>query len=440
MKKIFLVLLILLAVAEVSLAQNAPISTIGSANGCPGSTVNVPITVTGFTAIGTMDLYVNYNPAMVTYTSFTSNSGLGFLVSIGDVPSSTLKRVLISFTTTNFSTGSTLANGSILITLHFNVISGASVIGFNNTEFDCEFSNVSLTLLNDSPTSTYYINGAVNASPLPGTGSISGPASVAPGSNGLIYSTTSIPNASSYTWTVPSGFTITAGNGTSSITVNATPSAVSGNVTVKGTNTCGNGPTASYPVSTGKQLNITVFPEGLFNGTGLNKTQGISGDQYTGTIADKVTVKLHSSTDYNTVVYTLTNVNISTSGNITESISSSYNGTYYISVTHRNSIQVVSSSPVSFASNSISYNFSTSASQAYGNNQKQVGASWVMFTGDVNQDGCVDGLDIISVDNKAASSPSGYQVEDLNGNGTVNITDINLLQTNATAFVKSIHP
>jgi hypothetical protein len=440
MKKIYILLFIIVFAAQASFAQNAPISTIGTVSGCPGSTVNVPITVTGFTGIGTMDLYINYNPAMVTYNSFTANSGLNFFVSIGDVPSSTLKRVLISFATTNFNIGSTLANGSTLITLHFSLIAGSSVIGFNNTEFDCEWTKADLDYLNDQPTSTYYINGAVNASPLPGTGSISGLSSVAPGTNGLTYSTTSIPNATSYNWSVPSGFTITAGNGTSSITVNATLSATSGNVTVKGVNTCGDGPIASYPVSTGKQLSITVFPEGLFNGSGLNKTQGASGDQYTGTIADKVTVKLHSSADFNNVVYTLTNVNLSTSGTITESLSSSYNGSYYLSVTHRNSIQVVSSSPVSFASSTISYNFSTSASQAYGNNQKQVGSSWVMFTGDVNQDGCVDGLDFISVDNKAASSPAGYQIEDLNGNGTVNITDINLLQSNATNFVKLLHP
>jgi hypothetical protein len=348
--------------------------------------------------------------------------------------------VLVSFTTVSFGTGSTLASGSTLITLQFNLISGSTAVAFNNTELDCEFANANLEPLNDSPTSTYYINGAINATPLPGLGSISGPSAVAPGTNGLVYSTTAIANASSYSWTVPSGFTIVSGNGTASINVNATLSATSGNVTVKGTNSCGEGPQASYPVSTGKQLTVTCFPEGLYNGTGLNKAQGISGSQYPGSVADKVTLKLHSASNYNTIVLSIPDVDLSTSGVVSATVSASYNGSYYISIHHRNSIETVSAAPVSFSSSTISYNFTSGAAMAYGNNQKQSGSFWVMYAGDVNQDGCIDGLDLISVDNQAASSPTGYQVQDLNGNGTVNLVDVNLLQANATAFVKAVHP
>jgi len=75
---------------------------------------------------------------------------------------------------------------------------------------------------------------------------------VCAGQNGVGYSTTPVLNASSYTWTVPAGATIATGAGTTSITVNYGPTATSGNVTVAGTNMCGNGP--------GSTLAVTVNP------------------------------------------------------------------------------------------------------------------------------------------------------------------------------------
>ena len=56
-------------------------------------------------------------------------------------------------------------------------------------------------------------------------------------------------NATSYTWTLPPGATIATGSGTTSITVNFSPSAISGNITVAGTNDCGNGTPSSLPVT-----------------------------------------------------------------------------------------------------------------------------------------------------------------------------------------------
>ena len=60
-----------------------------------------------------------------------------------------------------------------------------------------------------------------------------------------------ITNATSYVWTVPAGATITYGSATNSIVVSFGSSPASGIITVKGTNTCGNG--ALSP-----NLNVTV--------------------------------------------------------------------------------------------------------------------------------------------------------------------------------------
>ncbi|MEI7662297.1 MAG: T9SS type A sorting domain-containing protein [Bacteroidota bacterium] len=80
-------------------------------------------------------------------------------------------------------------------------------------------------------------------------GAITGPASVCQGQTGVVYSVPAITNATSYTWTVPTGGSITAGAGTNSITVSYSPTAVSGNVTVTGTNSCATGPTGSLAVT-----------------------------------------------------------------------------------------------------------------------------------------------------------------------------------------------
>ncbi len=55
------------------------------------------------------------------------------------------------------------------------------------------------------------------------------------------YSIAAVPEATSYTWTVPTGLTITAGQNTTSITVSVAAGTVNGNVTITATNSCGSG-------------------------------------------------------------------------------------------------------------------------------------------------------------------------------------------------------
>ena len=53
------------------------------------------------------------------------------------------------------------------------------------------------------------------------------------------YSISAVTGATSYTWTVPTGVSITSGQGTTSVTLNVTGSFTSGNITVKAVNDCG---------------------------------------------------------------------------------------------------------------------------------------------------------------------------------------------------------
>ena len=87
-------------------------------------------------------------------------------------------------------------------------------------------------------------------------GTMSGAADVCLGSGGYVYSVATIANATGYTWMLPIGATIVAGSNTNSITVDFSASAVSGAITVTGTNVCGDG-----PVSPDFEVTANAIPE-----------------------------------------------------------------------------------------------------------------------------------------------------------------------------------
>jgi len=103
---------------------------------------------------------------------------------------------------------------------------------------------------------------AITVNPLPASaGIISGTATVCKGQNSVSYTIPAITNATSYIWTLPTGATGTST--TSSITLNYGTSAVSGNITVKGNNTCGNGAASSLAIT----VNSLPVNAGTISGT-----------------------------------------------------------------------------------------------------------------------------------------------------------------------------
>ena len=83
-------------------------------------------------------------------------------------------------------------------------------------------------------------------------GAITGTAAQCAAAAGQTYSITPVTYATTYTWTVPTGWTITAGAGTASITVTAGAAGQNGNITVTAGNTCG--------TSAAQSLAVTVIP------------------------------------------------------------------------------------------------------------------------------------------------------------------------------------
>ena len=92
-------------------------------------------------------------------------------------------------------------------------------------------------------------------------GPITGASSVCR-NNSTSYSIAAVAGATSYVWSVPPGASITAGQGTTAVTVNYSSIAVSGNVSVYGSNATGNGSPGNLAIT----VNSTPLQPGAIAG------------------------------------------------------------------------------------------------------------------------------------------------------------------------------
>lgn len=112
---------------------------------------------------------------------------------------------------------------------------------------------------------------------------------------------------------------------------------------------------------------------------------------------------------------------------------------YFLDVSSINHIETYSADVVPFTG-STSYNFTTSVSQAFGNNQAP-GPPVSFFGGDKNQDGLIDLTDIVEIYNDCAVFLSGCRLSsDINSDGTVDLTDLIIAFNNSRSFVSVITP
>jgi len=258
---------------------NAPITTAGSISSCPNISFNIPITVTNFSNVGAMTLRLDYDTTLLRYNGYSNgnasfSSGTGLTINSA-VDSLTLKKIMIVWYHT---TPVNLSNGSKIVDLNFTILSGAPTLKFNNISNsggDCGYASGLGEEYIDSISSTYYINASITNLGVGNPGNISGSSAVCRGQNNVTYTVPPISNATSYIWTLPTGATGTSS--TNTITVNYGASSISGNITVKGSNTsCGNGNAANFPVT----VSITPSAAGSISGSAA-VCQGQSNVTYT---------------------------------------------------------------------------------------------------------------------------------------------------------------
>ena len=176
----------------------------------------------------------------------------------------------------------------------------------------------------------------------------------------------------------------------------------------------------TLPTST---LNLTALIEALYVGRRTAMP-----------ISPWVTVELHSSsTPYALVDSNSAALNSEGAGIFT--FTKAVSGTnYYIVVKSMNTIETWSATAQSFTSGALSYDFTTAAAQAYGNNMVQKGSKWCIYSGDLNQDGLCDSGDLLLIDNDI-STFNYHSVNDLNGDGIINADDEQFINNNYTISI-----
>jgi len=177
-----------------------------------------------------------------------------------------------------------------------------------------------------------------------------------------------------------------------------------------------------------KYLTLTSYIEGLY-------------DLSTGTVAaDFVNVCLRDSFPPYSIVDS-SNSFLQSMGSGSFSFTKVSNATdYYLVLRHRNSVETWSGSPVRFSADVLNYDFTTTASQAYGNNLILKGTKYCIYSGDVDQNGFIDGADLSIVDNDAANFVVGYVPSDVTGNNIVDGLDLLIVDNNSSNFVLAIKP
>lgn len=132
---------------------------------------------------------------------------------------------------------------------------------------------------------------------------------------------------------------------------------------------------------------------------------------------------------------------LNNSGNGTFTFNNISSGSYYLEITHRNSIETWSSQPLNVQqSGTYNYDFTTSASQAYGNNLVLKSGRYCNYSGDVNQSGEVNLTDLIETNNSSSVFQNGYFPTDINGDNFTDLSDLTKVYNNAVIFVAKITP
>jgi len=177
-----------------------------------------------------------------------------------------------------------------------------------------------------------------------------------------------------------------------------------------------------------RTLNLQALIEGRYN------------DVTNLMVSDTTKVFLHSDISPYPVIDSAVSV-LNSDGKGAFSFSNAANGVnYYIAVNHRNSIETWSSNTMSFTSDTLSYNFTTASTTAYGNNLFLKGSRWTIYSGDINKDGFVDLTDLSLAYNDASLFVSGYALTDVNGDLFSDLLDVLIVYGNSSKFISVISP
>jgi len=205
---------------------------------------------------------------------------------------------------------------------------------------------------------------------------------------------------------------------------------------------CGPADTASYDVEVNvcnTIVNVKAYIQGYYSGgsmAAVMENSGVSGA--TSLQADTLTVEIHDGTTGD-LIGSAAKAILNTDGTAS-AVFPALSGSHYIVLKHRSAMETWSAIAVAMSS-TVSYDFTTSASQAYGSNQVDLGGGvYGLYNGDVNQDGIIESTDYSIMENDVLQILFGYYVTDLTGDGVVESSDYSLIENNVLQIIFVARP
>ncbi len=187
---------------------------------------------------------------------------------------------------------------------------------------------------------------------------------------------------------------------------------------------------ANFTAASNANLTIKAFFEGSY-------------DAATGThISDTVTVKLYKSTAPYEFVQSF-KTTISSNGVASVKLPVSELGkTYFVALANRNSIETWSANPVTIknivSAPAADVCFSCASANTYGANVKSATGTFLIYSGDINQDGLCDASDLANCSNN--QNQFGYLGADVNNDTVVDNIDLNIVDNNVANIIQIIRP
>ncbi len=197
-------------------------------------------------------------------------------------------------------------------------------------------------------------------------------------------------------------------------------------------------------------LALVCYIQGYYLGAGMmtptiqnEDLDPLTAPNYLATDCDNITVELHQDNSSTLATYplvaTFTGL-LQTNGTLSCTFPGSVVGmSCYVVIKHRNTLETWSKLPITIAATN-TYNFSTAANKALGDNQIDVASEGIysLYNGDMNQDYATDATDFLLMDMDIQSFNSGYINTDLNGDGSTDASDFLILDGNIQGFIGAI--
>ena len=363
-----------------------------------------------------------------------------------DASSSTVvdsnNQVFINFVGANYiyfadADGDTFGNAAV------SQVSCVAPVGFVGNDTDCDDSPATGSLIYRSATLYTDVDGDTFTV---GTGSVVCYGATLPAGTTLIQSATNDCDDSDVAiyrsatlYTDVDGDTFTVGTGSVVCYGAALPAGTA--LTQSVTDDCDdNAFSLTNDCSTGKVVNLTLFIEGYYLGSSTMNSVRLNQDGVSPIDEVEVmTVNLHDATTY-AVVDTATGT-LKTDGTLSVTFNTAEAGSYYVAVKGVNMIETWTANLQTIGAAPLSYNFSTAAAQAYGDNLREMEPGiFACYQGDLNQDGALDNSDLDNILPDIDGSAFGILATDLNGDGALDNSDLDNIFNNINNSLFANYP